>query len=143
MTENAKVFKRRFFGGFDRHDVIEYIEKLASERNRFHLGEERLETECEKLRGELENLQAELQKADAFISEIGGDTIENAEPGLAFDQNKYIAVRDGILQTTGNIQAELQRLEGAFDTMSLTIELVSGCFNELKQDLSPIDIIPA
>ncbi|MBQ3404520.1 MAG: DUF972 family protein [Oscillospiraceae bacterium] len=47
MAENSGNFRTRILGGFDRLDVIKYIEKLAAERN-----------DC---RSELEKLKEEIQ----------------------------------------------------------------------------------
>ena len=47
-------FKGRVFGGFNRHDVIDYIETLAAERNT-------LARENERLRGKIEALEERLE----------------------------------------------------------------------------------
>ena len=49
-------FKGRVFGGFNRHDVIDYIETLATERNE-------LSRENERLRGQVEALEERLEEA--------------------------------------------------------------------------------
>lgn len=50
MSEEKGNFKSRVFGGFDRRDVIQYIESLAKERNALAL-------ENQKLRGQVEALE--------------------------------------------------------------------------------------
>ena len=136
MSEKAKAFRRRLLGGFDRRDVIEYIEKLASERSRWRSSEGRLESECEKLRNELEYLRAELCNADACIREISGELIPNAEDSPAFAEDRYLAVRDGVLETSDNIRTELGRLEDTFDAVSSLIDLAAVRFEELKRDFT-------
>ena len=50
-------FKGRVFGGFNRHDVIDYIEKLAGERND-------ILRENQKLQGRIDALEERLERAE-------------------------------------------------------------------------------
>ena len=142
MHEKEKAFKRQLFGGFDKRDVIAYIEKLAAERNRYRADEARLDAECENLRGDLEKLQAELDNADACIREIGGDAFDAAAKNFTSAGDRYRAVKESVLQTTDSIRAELRRLESTLYIMSSTLELASGRFEKLRRDFAPDDAIP-
>ena len=55
MEQEKGNFKSRVFGGFNRHDVIDYIETLATERNE-------LSRENERLRGQVEALEERLEE---------------------------------------------------------------------------------
>jgi len=68
MADNA--FKNRLFGGFDRKDVVNYIEKLASERNDLQVRCRELEKKLSDAEDKLENLQSELEaQKEGFASE--------------------------------------------------------------------------
>lgn len=55
-------FKSRVFGGFNRHDVIDYIETLAAERNE-------LSRENERLRGQIDALEEGLDREPQPVPE--------------------------------------------------------------------------
>ena len=76
LEQEKGNFRGRLFGGFNRRDVIDYIEVLAGER-----GE--LERENQKLREriwELENPEAGTDGAESILPEETGEGEETAKP---------------------------------------------------------------
>lgn len=63
MPGEISYFRKRFFGGFNRRDVIDYIEKLAQERNRLLAAKDRAESEASELNEENKVLRIQLAKA--------------------------------------------------------------------------------
>ena len=63
MTGEISYFRKRFLGGFNREDVIDYIEKLAQERNKLQAEKDRAEQKVQSLTGELETLRVEIEEA--------------------------------------------------------------------------------
>ena len=66
MSGEKEFFRKRFFGGFNREDVIKYIAGLAEERNEALAAKERAEKkartlaeEVKKLRGETASIRSE------------------------------------------------------------------------------------
>ena len=69
MPQETGNFKSRLFGGFDRHDVIEYIEELAAERNA-------LQRENEELRAQLDEA---MEMEPAVSTDLGEDAAKSVE----------------------------------------------------------------
>lgn len=92
-------FKSRFFGGFDRRDVIGYIEELAAERNSL-LKENECLKECieeTKLRIENEALSAKAENEAmmaeaAAASESAGKAISDAEATIRSLREKCASI---------------------------------------------------
>lgn len=82
-------FKSRVFGGFNRHDVIDYIETLAGERNA-------LAQENERLRGKIDALTERLEEALAPEPEQDEQTSE-PEP----EADGLSRARDALAQARG------------------------------------------
>lgn len=66
MAQETEGFKRRLFGGFDKRNVVEYIEKLAEERNALQDERITLREENQALR---ERLSALEEQASAPVPE--------------------------------------------------------------------------
>ena len=49
MKGEKEFFRKRFFGGFNRDDVIKYIAKIAQERNEAITAKEKAEKEAKTL----------------------------------------------------------------------------------------------
>ena len=76
MKGEKEFFRKRFFGGFNREDVIKYIAKIAEERNEAITAKEKAETdaraladEVKKLREEIENNSCEKAEAEPLIED--------------------------------------------------------------------------
>ena len=50
MEGEKEFFRKRFFGGFNREDVIKYIAKIAGERNEALAAKEKAEKELSEIR---------------------------------------------------------------------------------------------
>lgn len=62
MTGEIEFFRKRFVGGFNRQDVINYITKLAQERNDFREAKEKAEQDALALSAEVDGLRDEVEK---------------------------------------------------------------------------------
>jgi len=81
MKGEKEFFRKRFFGGFNRTDVIKYIAKIAEERNEAIAAKEKAEKELRALTEEIRTLRGEeinpgsdiavLDEEIAAIKEIG------------------------------------------------------------------------
>ena len=63
MTGEIKVFRKRFFGGFNKKDVIDYITEQARERNEMEAAKEKAEKELLELVREVTRLRIETEVA--------------------------------------------------------------------------------
>ena len=69
MKGEKEFFKKRFFGGFNRNDVIKYIAKIAEERNEAIAAKEKAEKELQKLTEELKKLRGEDSVPEVDVSD--------------------------------------------------------------------------
>jgi len=63
MTGDISFFRKRFLGGFNREDVVDYIEKLTQERNRLREAKDTSEQDILLLAEELNSLRQEIEEA--------------------------------------------------------------------------------
>ena len=102
----AQGFKRCAFGGFDRKDVINYIENLASERNALASENEKLKAELEGRNvGQNESGVSAADRADEILAEL-----EKQYNLLCADVDVNVA---HVKCETNNVEERLQRLSGA------------------------------
>ena len=69
MAQERGSFRRKLFGGFDRTDVINYIETVAEQRNKYQAEAQRYANESVELHTKLDNLTAQLQDKDARFAD--------------------------------------------------------------------------
>ncbi|MBE6949577.1 MAG: hypothetical protein E7456_07020 [Ruminococcaceae bacterium] len=69
MADERGSFRRRLFGGFDRVDVINYIEDIAIERNKHQETAAKLQEEVSELRDQAESLTKQLDDKNAQLAE--------------------------------------------------------------------------
>jgi len=62
VNGEKEFFRKRFFGGFNRDDVINYIARLAEERNEALAAKEKAEKKARALAIDLKKLREELGK---------------------------------------------------------------------------------
>ena len=62
MEGEKEFFRKRFFGGFNREDVIKYIAKIANERNEALAAQEKAEKELNEARTAQEKAEKELDE---------------------------------------------------------------------------------
>jgi hypothetical protein len=70
MKGEIEFFRKRFFGGFNRDDVVKYISKLAQERNESRIALERAEKDARNLARMLEAKEKELTLLRAELEEL-------------------------------------------------------------------------
>lgn len=69
MAEERGSFRRRVFGGFDRNDVINYIETIAVQRNEYQARTKELTQEANELRVRLDDLTVQLNNRDTMLAD--------------------------------------------------------------------------
>lgn len=69
MAEEQGGFRRKVFGGFDQNDVINYIEGLSTQRNKFQTDVEGLLREREELRAQLSDMTARANNKDDLLTQ--------------------------------------------------------------------------
>lgn len=68
MAEEQGNFRRKVLGGFDQIDVINYIEELSTQRNKFQSDAQQLTWEMNGLKSKVEELNQRLTEKDGQIA---------------------------------------------------------------------------
>ena len=111
MTGDISNFRKRFFGGFNRDDVVDFITHMAWERNELEAARDKAIQETHALAAEIESLRREIGEEKRMLSEdrikkeavfeTAGDTF--ARLGSAFDELR------GRIEAAGiNLRAEMK-----------------------------------
>ena len=87
MKGEKEFFRKRFFGGFNREDVVKYIAKIANERNDALAAQEKAESEALGLTEEMRVLREE---QDRHISEA----VEKAVAAEKADADERVAAAE-------------------------------------------------
>ena len=70
MTGEIQFMRKQIFGGFNRKDVVEYVAKIAKERNEAREAYSGASKKIEALEAEIEELKLELEKSRNVVNEI-------------------------------------------------------------------------
>ena len=116
-------FKRRAFGGFDRKDVINYIEELAAERNA-------LAAENEKLRSELDRCECIAENCD------DGENIKNADEILASLEKEYSILCADVDVNLAHVKCETDNVEERLRKLSDALKDAGGRISALRTSLN-------
>jgi len=95
MKGEKEFFRKRFFGGFNREDVIKYIAKMADERNEALAAQEKAESKAQELAEELKNLREGTDKSIAEQPVV----IEQAVEEPVFDSALEAVEEEPVVET--------------------------------------------
>jgi len=103
MKGEKEFFRKRFFGGFNRNDVIKYIAKIAEERNEAIAAKEKAEKNARALAEEIKKLRGE---GDSNVSDVSNERSAAIEerPGVNQTVDEIIRLPD--LEETPPVEAE-------------------------------------
>ena len=111
MTGEINSFRSRFFGGFNREDVVEYIAKLAQERNEIEDAKIKAENDSRALAIEIVKLRSEMEDARLLLAEdrkrMAG-TIESAGRAFAEYEVAFKGLCAEIGEAAAGVSAELK-----------------------------------
>ena len=123
MTGEINSFRSRFFGGFNREDVVDYIAKLAQERNELEAAKIKAENDLNALTLEIEAIRSEADEmrrlvADEYERKIS--VFETAAAAFAGYEDSFSALCADIseaatgvftaMQNAGDITARMSAL---------------------------------
>lgn len=132
MSGETCNFKTRLFGGFDRRDVIAYIEKLAAQRNKYQVSSKKLEDQMVELREKLTEAENEIAEANRRIVEINIAALTDAARTITELQDKYESVRSDMEVTATHIKGELIRVGDTLMLMSSVLNTAGQRFADLR-----------
>lgn len=131
-------FKTHMFGGFDRQDVIRYIEKTAKDSQErikaLEQENEALRTEKEQLEAAVQTLRAEKEQAEAAVQALRTQTeqIRHEEEDRTSAQQQYEDVRARV--------AALTKENAALTTRNESLRQMTEEYRRLKERIADIEI---
>lgn len=131
MGSELGGFKSRFFGGFDRKDVIDYIEKAAAERNELTKEKEKLVEENEKLNEKISAISSDLVLLKTENRELKSK-LEEAENSAKSQEESLRELRETIISDT---MAALEELSKKCDDINASFDSTSEKVNEALSNM--------
>jgi len=163
MAGEINYFRKRFFGGFNRQDVVDYIEKLAGERNeKAEAGEKAIQdakalaievailqqklediaNEHEKTELEFEKSRLDIGKAKLEIEQIRQDVNKHKADTLEAVIKTFLELEDNvegldkeIRQSIMGVNAEMDALRATLSAVPEMLERAGKRFSELRAAL--------
>lgn len=132
MSPESRNFKCRFIGGFDRHDVMTYIEELAAQRNMYRDCSTELKSKLEEMKANLDLARQELDAANNRIVDIKINALNDAAASLDALQKQYDTVRSDMEVTAAHVRNELSRVSDTLELMSSILDTTGARFGELR-----------
>lgn len=132
MNGGTCNFKTKLFGGFDRRDVIAYIEKLAAQRNKYQTTSKKLENQMNDLYNKLAEAEHDIEEANRRVVEINIAALEDAAKTITELQEKYESVRSDMEVTATHIKGELTRVGDTLMLMSSVLNTAGQRFADLR-----------
>lgn len=144
-------FKSKLFGGFDRKDVVNYIEKLAAERNEYIVKCRDLEVKVQELEGKIEDIRSEYERK---ISEVQAENESKIEEITSEYEMKLTEAEAAIV--CANLKAEEKRTTEREEALKVlgdvvdrfeaagsdTVLLCSRIVEDLKETANKIEGLP-
>ena len=121
MTGEIEFFRKRFVGGFNRQDVVNYISKLAQERNEWREAKEKSDQDVQAFTDEIAMLRLEIEKARREVRE---------------SREYKVAALEAALMTFSKLETAFENMRADLDT---TIESIC---TELDQARKTVTSIP-
>ena len=156
MEPTANTLRGRLFGGFDRRDVVEYIEQLAAQRNALLQENEALKEQLSVMEEQrasapvlpdedapaddlaaaveefLEKVQKDMQSAEVSEQEEKKEAERKADQLLAELEEKFQDTKTDVEVTTSHMRCELQKMSDMLSALSLALESTGRRIHELR-----------
>lgn len=143
--ENEVILKRAIFGGFDRRQVMRYIEYLHSqsgsanerikELEEFKLKVERLEAELKEKDETIERLSAEISEAenDARLGRASAALVkESVAYADSYVESAKVLARDISDKAYSNAEDAKERIDGVMKSLNEISDSVLGLYKLME-----------
>ena len=135
MTGEIMFFRKRFFGGFNRKDVVKYIAMLAEERNELAAAKDKAENDAKALAREVAALRLEKDEAVRLINEDierKSSVFETAGNTIREFQTVFGELSEEIKAAAEEVRNELKNAEVTVDKLPEALEQTGSRLDELK-----------
>jgi len=132
MEGEIKFFRKRFIGGFNRQDVIDYIANLAQERDRNLALKEKADQEAKDLEATIESLKRERDEALRLASEYKSEVLKAARKTLADFEVSFEGLCAGFDEGFKNICAQLEYAGNIIAILPEALNKTGAAFRGLR-----------
>jgi len=136
MAGEINYFRKRFFGGFNREDVVEYIAKLARERNEFSAAKDKAVQDARVLAGEVAALRNELEETRQAMVKYKAETLEAAIRAITELEYSFGSLRGEIVMATKKIFAEISVAQDIITSAPSVLDRAAERCAELRTTLA-------
>jgi chromosome segregation ATPase len=109
MLGEISFFRKRFLGGFNRQDVVDYISKLAKERNEFRDAKDKAVQDARALASEVASLRQELDTARRTANEYKVEALETAVKTFTELESTFLSMLAEVETATAGVCTEIER----------------------------------
>ena len=134
MAGEIEFFRKRFIGGFNQQDVIDYISKLAHERNNYRVAKEKAEQDAQMLTNEIKALQLEIQAAKQEAREGYAYKVATLEAAAATFSDLDIAFRS----LCANLNATAEAVCSDLDKSRVTVMSLPSILEQAGEDIKAL-----
>ena len=135
MSGELNYFRKRFFGGFNRQDVIDYVSKLAQERNELRIAKEKTEQELQALAEETASLRHALDEAKMEANKNKTEAIEAAIRTVNNLESDFSDLRKEVESKASGVRTELEAACNTLASVPSVLERAEIRVAELRATL--------
>jgi len=132
MTGEIKFFRKRFIGGFNRQDVIDYITELAQERDKNLAMKEKAQQDVRALAAVVASLKNERDEAIRLANEYKAEVLDAARKTLAEFEISFDKLCVGFEEESANICAQLDAARSIIAIVPGALKEAGSKFSELR-----------
>jgi len=132
MTGEIKFFRKRFIGGFNRQDVIDYITELAQERDKNLALREKAQQDVRALASIVASLKNERDEARRLANEYKAEVLDTARKTLAEFEGSFEKLCVGFEEESANICAQLEAARNIIAIVPGALKEAGSKFSQLR-----------
>jgi hypothetical protein len=132
MTGEIKFFRKRFIGGFNRQDVIDYIAVLAQENEGNRVLKEKAEKAVQELVMEMVSLKRERDEAKRLAGEYKSEVLEAARRTLAEFEASFNSLSAGFEEESAGICEQLEAARSIIAILPSALKKTGERFGRLR-----------
>jgi len=132
MTGEIKYFRKRFIGGFNRQDVIDYIAVLAKENDNNRALKEKAEQDMSELVTEIASLKRERDEAKKLAGEYKSEVLEAAKKTLEEFEASFNSLSEGFEEESAGICEQLEAARNIIAILPSALKRTGERFGKLR-----------
>lgn len=135
MDGEVNFFRKKFIGGFNRQDVVEYVTKLAKERNEMSAERDKALQSLRALEAETAAVRTELDDLRKSIGDYKVKALLDAAERLSELEEGFNQLQLEVGKATADVRAELESAVTTVSGVPSIFKWAGEKINELKSTL--------